>query len=116
MQNIMDYFDKSATGDPDGVVDGGHRNSLSQAFPNPFNPVTKIAYSIRESGPVTIEVYNVAGKVVRTLLDTELEAASSGVVAWDGRDDVGERCASGVYFYRITAPEFVSSRKMVMLK
>ncbi len=116
MQNIMDYFDKSATGDPDGVVDGGHRNSLSQAFPNPFNPVTKIAYSIRESGPVTIEVYNVAGKVVRTLLDTELEAGAAGTVVWNGANDAGERCASGVYFYRITAPEFVSSRKMVMLK
>ncbi len=116
MQNIMDYFDREPEGDGTGVVDGGHRNSLGQAFPNPFNPVTKIAYSIRESGPVTIEVYNVAGKVVRTLLDEELEAGAAGTVVWNGANDAGERCASGVYFYRIAAPGFATAKKLVMLK
>jgi len=72
---------------------------LAHAVPNPFNPVTKIAYSVRESGPVTIEVYNVAGKVIRT-----------------GMDDAGTKCASGVYFYRMNTPTFSESHKMVMLK
>jgi hypothetical protein len=115
MGNIMDYFGKVPTGPGTGVVNGV-RNELSHAYPNPFNPVTKIAYSVKEAGPVTIEVYNVAGRVVRTLLDTEADAGASGYVVWDGTSDGGDRCASGVYFYRIAAPGFTTSRKMVMLK
>jgi hypothetical protein len=116
MQNIMDYFVVTAEGEPTDVVDGGFRNVLQQAVPNPFNPVTKIAYSVKDAGRATIQVYNVAGKVVRALLDTELDAGAAGEVVWDGLNDVGERCASGVYFYRIQAPSFTASRKMVMLK
>jgi hypothetical protein len=117
MQNILEvYFNKSPTGDETGVVDGGFRNTLSQAYPNPFNPTTKIAYSVREAGPVTIRVYNVAGKAVRTLLDAEVDAGVSGFVVWDGANDSGQRCGSGVYFYRIEAPSFATSRKMIMLK
>ncbi len=116
MQNIMDYFGQSPTGDGTGIVDGGVRNTLSQAYPNPFNPVTKIAYSVKEAGPVTIRVYNAAGRAVRTLLEEEVDAGVAGFVVWDGRTETGERCASGVYFYRIEAPGFASSRKMVMLK
>jgi hypothetical protein len=116
MQNILDYFGKTPDGPGTGVVDGGLKNALSHAYPNPFNPVTKIAYSVKEAGPVSIEVYNVAGKVVRSLLSEELEAGASGYVVWDGRGDDGEKCASGVYFYRIAAPGFSESHKMVMLK
>ncbi len=115
LKNIMLYFEKDPSTDPTGVVDG-MKNELSHAYPNPFNPVTKIAYSIREAGPATIEVYNIAGKVVRTLLDTELEAGVSGYVVWDGTNDGGEKCASGVYFYRLNAPGYTETQKMVMLK
>jgi hypothetical protein len=99
-----------------GVVDSGSTNLLSQASPNPFNPVTRIAYSVVEAGPVAIEVYNVAGNVVRTLLDAELRAGSKGEVIWDGANDLGERCASGVYFYRMSASGVTTMRKMVLLK
>ncbi len=116
MQNIMAYFAKTPTTDPTGVVDDGFRNMLAHASPNPFNPVTRIAYSVRESGPVVIEVHNVAGRVVRTLLESELAAGTEGFVVWDGRNDAGESCASGVYFCRMVAPGFVESRKMVVLK
>jgi hypothetical protein len=117
MGNIMDYLGESPTTNPTDVpVVDGAKNMLSHAVPNPFNPVTKIAYSVREAGPVSIEVYNVAGKVVRTLLQSELEAGATGYVVWDGTDDVGAKCASGVYFYRMTAPNFTESHKMVMLK
>jgi len=116
MGNILEYFGKTPTGPGTGVDYTGGKNALSHAHPNPFNPVTKIAYSVKEAGPVTIEVYNVAGQVVRTLLDSDLDAGASGYVVWDGTDDGGGRCASGVYFYRIAAPGFATSRKMVMLK
>ncbi len=89
---------------------------LSQNYPNPFNPVTKIAYSIRQAGPVEITVHNTAGKVVRTLLSDELETGATGFVVWDGTDSAGDKCASGVYFYSITAPDFSETHKMVMLK
>jgi hypothetical protein len=115
MDNIMTWFGQTPTG-PGTGIEGGAKNMLSHAYPNPFNPVTKIAYSVKEAGPVTIEVYNVAGKVVRTLLDTEVDAGASGYVVWDGRNDGGENCASGVYFYRIAAPGFIDSHKMIMLK
>jgi hypothetical protein len=115
MENIMEYFGKTPTGPGTGVVQGV-KNELSHAYPNPFNPMTRIAYSVKEAGPVTIEVYNVAGRVVRTLLDTEVDAGASGYVVWDGTSDSGDRCASGVYFYRIAAPGYTASRKMIMLK
>jgi len=115
MGNIMTYFGQTPSGPGTGVVDG-RKNELSHAYPNPFNPVTKIAYSVKESGPVTIAVYNVAGKIVRTLLDTEVDAGAQGFVVWNGANDGGERCASGVYFYRINAAGFSESRKMIMLK
>ncbi|MCK4408790.1 MAG: T9SS type A sorting domain-containing protein [Candidatus Eisenbacteria sp.] len=109
------YFGLFPDGPGTGVVDGV-KNELSHAYPNPFNPMTRIAYSVKEAGPVTITVYNVAGKVVRTLLDIEVEANVSGHVVWDGSNDGGKKCASGVYFYRIAAPGFTESRKMIMLK
>jgi hypothetical protein len=114
--NIMEYFGLSPDGPGTDVAEGGIENTLSHARPNPFNPVTRIDYSVREGGPVSVEIYSVAGRVVRRLLDAELEAGASGSVVWDGTNDAGERCASGVYFYRIVAPGFTASRRMVLLK
>jgi flagellar hook assembly protein FlgD len=116
LSNIMDYFGKTSVGPGTGIAEGEFSNELSFAHPNPFNPVTRIAYSVKDAGRVTIEVYNVAGKVVRTLLDTDVEAGAAGHVDWDGRARSGEQCASGVYFYRIAAPGFTRSHKMIMLK
>jgi len=117
MGNILAYFSKTPTTNPTDVpVDGGFRNILSHAHPNPFNPIARIAYSIREAGPVTIVVYNVAGKAVCTLLESELDAGTTGFVMWDGTDEVGAKCSSGVYFYRMVAPGFIDTQKMVMLK
>ena len=117
MGNILAYFNKTPTTNPTDVpVPDGYRNMLAHAHPNPFNPTARIAYSIREAGHVTIEVYNIAGKVVRTLLESELDAGTTGFVMWDGTDDTGAKCSSGVYFYRMIAPGFIATQKMVMLK
>jgi hypothetical protein len=116
LANIMDYFGKTPSGSETGIGEGVVRNELACAAPNPFNPTTRIAYSVKEAGPVTITVYDVAGRQVRTLLDTEVEAGANGFVVWDGTSNTGQRCASGVYFYRIAAPGFTASRKMMMLK
>jgi hypothetical protein len=91
------------------------RFALYQNAPNPFNPVTKIRFDIAHAGPVELRVYDAAGRLVRTLIDERLPQAQHDV-EWDGRDDRGGFVASGVYFYRLVAPGFRSTRKMVFLK
>jgi hypothetical protein len=105
-------YDEDAAGVDDVVAS----RASSQNYPNPFNPVTNIAYSVQQAGPVTIEVYNISGKLVKTLLNEEINAGVSGTVVWDGTDDHGQKCASGVYFARVNTPELTESHKMVMLK
>jgi hypothetical protein len=88
---------------------------LSQNYPNPFNPTTTIDYSLPRSEHVTLEVYNVSGQKVRTLID-EVMPAGNHSVEWDALSDTGTKVASGVYLYRLTAGEVTSSKKMTLLK
>jgi hypothetical protein len=88
---------------------------LEGAAPNPFNPVTKLTYGLPSKQHVALRVYNVAGKLVRVLVDGQREAGYHAAV-WDGRDDAGEAVASGVYFARMEAEAFEESVKMVLLK
>ena len=84
--------------------------------PNPFNPITTIAYDIPAAGAdVNISVYDVAGRLVRVLVSGH-RAAGTWSVQWNGEDGEGQRVASGVYFYRMRAGEFVETKKMVLLK
>ncbi len=89
--------------------------SLLQNIPNPFNPTTEIGYSIPKTTQVRIEVLNVLGQSVRTLVD-EYKAAGDYSVLWDGRDNSQQSVASGIYLYRISAGEFTETRKMVLMK
>jgi len=91
------------------------KNSLSQNYPNPFNPTTSIAFSLKERGAASLEIYDVSGRLVRTLAAEELPAGSH-VKVWDGRDNAGVPAASGVYFYKLVAPGFSQTKKMVLLK
>jgi hypothetical protein len=94
-----------------------HRAVLEQNTPNPFNPRTVIRYWIESSGPVRLNVYDVRGRLVRTLVDAEQNGRTVPYsVVWDGRDNAGEAVASGVYFYQLVAPGFVETRKMILLK
>ncbi|MCK5619680.1 MAG: T9SS type A sorting domain-containing protein, partial [Candidatus Krumholzibacteria bacterium] len=85
-------------------------------YPNPFNPTTTIRYSIAESGRITLRVYNVAGQLVKVLFDEEQSPASTRAVTWDGRNQAGHAVSSGVYFYKIMAPGFTQTKKMIILK
>ena len=84
--------------------------SLSQNYPNPFNPVTTIAYDLPKASEVELTIYNVAGQRVAILVSKH-QRAGHYQVAWDG-----SAMASGVYFYRIEAGEFRSTRRMLLLK
>ena len=74
--------------------------SLSQNTPNPFNAATTISFSLPQDAHVALELYNVAGQKVRTLLRGEV-ASGQTRLTWDGKDDVGQAVAGGVYFYRL---------------
>jgi hypothetical protein len=90
--------------------------ALHQNVPNPFNPTTSISYDVPVGGgQVTLQIYDVAGRIVRTLVDRE-ETAGEKRLTWYGRNDQGNRVASGVYFYRMTSLGFDMTRKMILLQ
>jgi len=88
---------------------------LKGNYPNPFNPSTSIAFSIKDASPVKLIVYNLQGKVIKELLQETLESGHYSL-AWDGTDKHGIPAASGVYYYKLTAGKYSSTRKMILLK
>ena len=90
--------------------------ALRQNVPNPFNPSTQISFVVPEGGAnVSLRIYDVTGRLVRTLADG-FEPAGDRTVSWRGTDDQGRAVASGVYYYQMTGPDFFENRKMVLLK
>ena len=93
---------------------------LAQNYPNPFNPETWIPYQLSKSAEVSIHIHNVAGHLIRTL-DLGLKSTGSYMTPstaayWDGKNSVGERVASGIYFYTLQTTDFAATRRMVILK
>ena len=90
--------------------------ALYQNHPNPFNPTTAIPYDVPEGGGlVSLQVFDVGGRLVKTLMDGA-QTAGHKRVTWDGRNSGGHAVASGVYFYRLLAPGLKQTRKMVLSK
>ena len=95
-------------------------NLLLQNYPNPFNPETWIPYQLSEDSPVSVHIYNTTGRLIRTL---SLGFQSAGfynsresAAYWDGRNALGERVASGIYFYQLITPDFQQTRRLVIVK
>jgi hypothetical protein len=106
----------SPTSVGDGNSAGIPKNySLHQNFPNPFNSSTRISFYLPKSGNVKLEVYNILGQKIKTLLE-KVEEPGAKTIFWDGTDDKGLNASTGIYFYRLTAADFVDTRKMVYLK
>jgi hypothetical protein len=90
--------------------------ALHQNAPNPFNPMTSIVYDVPVGGgKVTLRIYDACGRLVRTLRE-DVETPGRKTVAWNGRNDNGQAVATGVYFYRMTAPGFERTLKMVIVR
>lgn len=89
--------------------------SLSQNYPNPFNPSTEISFNLPVRGEVHLEIYNLLGQNVRTLLNGTFEVGSH-TVTWDGRADNGTAVASGVYLYRLQSGNYSLTKKMTLMK
>ncbi|MDZ7263929.1 MAG: right-handed parallel beta-helix repeat-containing protein [candidate division KSB1 bacterium] len=89
--------------------------SLSQNYPNPFNPETAINFSLKEAGKVTLNIYNLQGQLVRTLVDEEKLAGSYSVM-WNGTADNGAKLASGIYYYTLKVNGFEATNKLTLMK
>ncbi|MYK95997.1 T9SS type A sorting domain-containing protein, partial [Candidatus Poribacteria bacterium] len=96
------------------------QNLLLQNYPNPFNPETWIPYQLSEDSSVSVSIYDTTGQLVRTL-PLGFQAAGfynsrERAAYWDGRNTLGERVASGIYFYQLTTPDFQQTRRLVIVK
>ncbi|MCK5453834.1 MAG: T9SS type A sorting domain-containing protein, partial [Calditrichia bacterium] len=88
---------------------------LWQNYPNPFNPVTIIKYQLAQHVKVKLEVFNVLGQKVKTLVDKKLNAGQY-TTNWDSKNEIGNPVGSGIYFYRIKAGDYVKTKKMVLMR
>src|SRR5262249_18476610 len=104
------------TGAPPPTIDVPRVTSLHQNVPNPFNPTTKITFDLAREGHVKLSVYDVAGRLVKKLIDAKLPAKSGPQVTWNGLDERGAHVPSGVYFYRLETDDFTATRKLALLK
>ncbi len=112
---IQFRVDTPTATDPSDMGSIPHRFTLQQNQPNPFNAATSIAFSLERTGYANLVIYDLLGRKVRTIVDEDLSSGSH-TTKWDGKDDYGSNVTTGVYFYRLTAGNQVSSRKMVLLK
>ncbi|UCD93521.1 MAG: T9SS type A sorting domain-containing protein, partial [Candidatus Zixiibacteriota bacterium] len=88
---------------------------LDQNYPNPFNPVTSIKFHLPRTTDVKLDVFNILGRRVVTLVDGKMRHGDH-VVQWNGENSSGQQVASGVYFYRLSAEDFADSKKMVLIR
>ena len=90
--------------------------ALYPSFPNPMNPQTTITFDLPKQVAVSLRIYDVSGRLVRTQLDGQIVDQGRREVMWNGRDDTGKQVASGVYFYRLEAGEFSETKRMVLVR
>ena len=89
--------------------------ALHQNYPNPFNPTTTLRYDLPDNGHVNIIIYDMLGREVRTLVNQTQDAGYRSVI-WDATNDYGKPVSAGIYLYQIQAGEYISTKKMVLLK
>jgi hypothetical protein len=114
---VIKYTDDVSTGieQESGGTDALLPAQLAQNFPNPFNDRTVIPYRLLSGAEVRLEVFDLLGRRVASLVDGP-QPAGHHTVSWNGRNSFGRSVASGMYFYRLIADELVSTKKMVLLK
>lgn len=117
-----DYQLESLVDSPRGVSDEDgnepvfiRRTELFQSYPNPANPVATISFALRDGQHVSLRIYDVTGRLVRTLVNDRLESDMHHVT-WDAMDEAGNLVASGIYFYTLTAGDYQAQKKLLILK
>jgi hypothetical protein len=84
-------------------------------YPNPFNPVTTLRYDLPENSLVNITIYDMLGRKVRTILNQQQDPGYKSLI-WDATNDYGKPVSAGIYLYQIQAGEYITTKKMVLLK
>jgi hypothetical protein len=92
------------------------KTHLFEAYPNPFNPHTTIAFEFPKRESVTLRVFDLSGRLVRSLITAELHTPGRHEVVWNGRDDSGRQVASGTYFYRLETGNYSETKRMALIK
>lgn len=100
----------------DQELPGVPRIALGQNYPNPFNPTTTISFSLPSASGVSLDIYNIRGQLVKSLLREEAMPAGRSELVWDGRDASGTAVSSGIYLYKLRAGEHILVRKMLLSK
>ncbi len=111
---LTEKFAEEVSADPQDLVHKPNTR-LHPNYPNPFNPETTISFHIASEGNVKLDIYNVKGQLVTTLIDKNMLAGTHQIV-WDGKDSNENHASSGVYLYRLKTVDHQSSRKMILLK
>jgi hypothetical protein len=110
-------FEMTETVGSQGIVVAA--TTLHSNYPNPFNPITNIAYSVKDAGNVTLEVYNLRGQLVKTLVN-EVRETGKHTAIWNGTDNSNKSVSSGVYFYKMVSEgnigRYTSTKKMILMK
>jgi len=113
------YNRRAVTTSVDIITDDGFvlpdEYALHQNYPNPFNPVTTLRYNLPENRLVNIIIYDMLGRRVKTLINQNQDAGHKSVT-WDATNDFGKPVSAGIYLYQIQAGEYISTKKMVLLK
>jgi len=112
---LMDLGEGPGVEEKAGIKDQRLEISLKKSWPNPFKTVTNIQFSVAGFEHISLKVYNLAGQLVKNLLD-EPKGAGLYNVVWDGKDKTGREVASGLYFYRLEAGSFADTKRVVLLK
>jgi uncharacterized repeat protein (TIGR01451 family) len=116
-QNAVSYINMTATvlptSNPEEVTP--LVTALKGNYPNPFNPTTTVYFSLKQDSQVRVDIYNILGQKVKTLVSERLKAGNHGY-RWNGKDDSGRSVSSGIYFYRMNAGSYSSTAKMVLMK
>jgi len=103
----------SSSNPNDGLIPA--LTALEGNYPNPFNPETAIRFSLKEAAPVRINIFNIKGQLVQSLVNSDLQAGYHKVV-WNGKDSRGNRVSSGIYMYRMETPKYTKTMKMMLMK
>jgi hypothetical protein len=114
-QEIRNLYDISTSVDDKTIYSVPDENRLFQNYPNPFNSTTIINYQVKDAAPVKLEVYDILGNKIRTIV-SENKIAGYYAEYWDGKNDIGLQVPSGIYFYSLRVKNYNQTKKLVLIK
>lgn len=99
----------------DHIIENSKEELSASNYPNPFNPSTKISYTLKNNGQTELSIYNIKGQKVATLVNDEMSTGTHEVI-WNGKDEQGKNVSSGLYFYRLESGTTSLTKKMILMK